>query len=33
MFKHLGLQLFTVRDYLRDPEFADLSFRRLHEMG
>ena len=33
MFKNLGLQMYTVRDYLIDPEFADLSFRRLRELG
>ena len=33
MFQNLGLQLFTVRDYITDPEFADLSFKRLREMG
>ena len=33
MFQKLGVQLFTIRDYMMDPEFADLSFRRLREMG
>lgn len=33
MFQNLGLQLYSVRDYIKDPEFADLSFRRLHELG
>ncbi|MBQ9773719.1 MAG: sugar phosphate isomerase/epimerase [Clostridia bacterium] len=33
MFQNLGLQLFTIRDYMKDPEFADLSFRRLRELG
>ena len=33
MFQNLGLQLFTVRDYITDPEFADLSFRRLSKLG
>lgn len=33
MFQNLGLQLYTVRDYLQDPEFADLTFRRLRELG
>ena len=33
MFKTLGLQLYTVRDFITDPEFADLSFRRLRELG
>ena len=33
MIKNLGLQLYTVRDYLKDPEFADLTFRKLRELG
>lgn len=33
MFQKLGLQLYTVRDYLKDPEFADLTFKRLAELG
>ncbi|MBQ7335751.1 MAG: sugar phosphate isomerase/epimerase [Clostridia bacterium] len=33
MFQNLGLQLFTIRDYMKDAEFANLSFRRLHELG
>lgn len=33
MFKKLGLQIYTVRDLLLDPDYADLTFRRLHEMG
>lgn len=33
MFKKLGLQLYTVRDYLKDPAFADLTFRTLSELG
>ena len=33
MFEKLGVQLYTIRDFLKDPEFADLSFRRLHELG
>lgn len=33
MFEKLGLQLFTVRDYLKDPEFADLAFKKLSELG
>ena len=33
MFQNLGLQLYTIRQFLFDPEFADLSFRRVHEMG
>ena len=33
MFNKLGVQLYTVRDYLQDPEFADLAFAKLAEMG
>ncbi len=33
MLQQLGFQLWTVRDYLNDPELADLTFRRLREMG
>ena len=33
MFQKLGLQIYTVRDLLLDPDYADLTFRRLHEMG
>lgn len=33
MFEKLGVQLYTVRDYLKDPQFADLTFRRLAEIG
>lgn len=33
MFKNLGVQLYTIRDYLKDPEFADLAFRKLHDLG
>ncbi len=33
MFKKLGVQLYTVRDYLRDPELADFTFGRLAKMG
>lgn len=33
MFKKLGVQLYTVRDYLNDPEFADLTFAKLAKMG
>lgn len=33
MFEKLGVQLYTVRDFMRDPDFADLTFRRLAEMG
>ena len=33
MFKKLGLQLYTVRDYLGTPEEADAAFARLAELG
>ncbi len=33
MFEKLGLQIYTVRDFIHDPEFADLSFRTLRELG
>ena len=33
MFEKLGLQLYTVRDFLQDPEFADLAFAKLAKMG
>ncbi|MBQ9773720.1 MAG: sugar phosphate isomerase/epimerase [Clostridia bacterium] len=33
MFEKLGLQLYTVRDLLLDPDYADLTFRRLRELG
>lgn len=33
MFQKLGVQLYTIRDYMRDPEFADLAFAKLAEMG
>jgi len=33
MFKELGVQLYTVRDFLKDPDYADVTFRRLAEMG
>lgn len=33
MFQKLGLQLFTVRDYLGDASLADYTFHRLAEMG
>ena len=33
MIKNLGVQLYTVRDYLADPEFADLTFKKLRELG
>ncbi len=33
MFKTLGLQLFTIRDFMQDPELADLSFRARARTG
>lgn len=33
MFEKLGLQLYTVRDYLGDPSLADYTFGRLREIG
>lgn len=33
MFEKLGVQLYTVRDYLKDPEFANLTFQRLAQLG
>ena len=33
MFKNLGVQLFTIRDYMRDPESADAAFEKLAALG
>ena len=33
MFKNLGVQLYTARDLMRDPDYADLTFKKLAEMG
>ena len=33
MFEKLGVQLYTVRDFMKDPDFADLTFARLAELG
>lgn len=33
MFKNLGLQLYTVRDYMKDEDFMDLTCKKLAEMG
>ena len=33
MFTKLGVQLYTVRDYLKDPAFADLTFKTLSDLG
>ncbi|MBQ7347449.1 MAG: sugar phosphate isomerase/epimerase [Clostridia bacterium] len=33
MFQKLGVQLFTVRNYLLDSDLTDLTFRKLADMG
>jgi sugar phosphate isomerase/epimerase len=33
MIKNLGLQLYTIRDYMRDPEFADVAFGKVAALG
>ena len=33
MFKNLGVQLYTIRDFMGDPDFADVAFGKLAEMG
>lgn len=33
MFQNLGLQLYTIRDYLTDPESTDKAFARLAQLG
>ena len=33
MFTKLGVQLYTIRDFMQDPEFADLAFKKLAELG
>ena len=33
MFQNLGVQLYTIREYLEDPETADLAFKALHDIG
>lgn len=33
MFEKLGVQMYTVRDYLKDPETADQCFAKLAKMG
>ena len=33
MIKELGVQLFTIRDYMKDEESIRTSFRKLREMG
>lgn len=31
--KTLGLQLYTIRDFLKDEDFMDLSLKKIHDMG
>ena len=33
MFDKLGVQLYTIRDFMGDPAFADVAFAKLKEMG
>ena len=33
MINKLGVQLYTIRDYMKDPEFADVAFKKLAELG
>ena len=33
MIKNLGLQLYTVRELMKDPDYADVTFRKLAELG
>ena len=33
MFQKLGVQLYTIRDFMNDPAFADVAFGKLAEMG
>lgn len=33
MFKNLGVQLYTARDLMQDPEYADLTFAKMAELG
>ena len=33
MFKNLGVQLYTIRDYMKDPEIADVAFAKLARLG
>ena len=33
MFNKLGLQLYTIRDFMKDAEFADLAFKKVAELG
>ena len=33
MFNKIGFQQYTVRDYMIDPEVADLAFARLAKLG
>lgn len=33
MIKNLGLQLYTIRDYMRDEAMLDFAFGRMHDFG
>ena len=33
MFQNLGVQLYTIRDYMKDPEIADVAFAKLARLG
>ena len=33
MFEKLGVQLYTIRDYMKDEEFADVAFAKLAKAG
>ena len=33
MIKNLGLQLYTLRDYFKDADFAALTFRKMAQLG
>lgn len=33
MIKNLGVQLYTVRDLMKDADYADVTFRKLAELG
>ncbi len=33
MFNKLGLQIYTIRDFIKEPDFADVAFRKIAEMG
>lgn len=33
MIKKLGLQLYTLRDFFKDEEFTDLTFKKMADLG